>query len=410
MTCKTKKKKQQKKGCPYKRKTFKSATTKSKLDLLKPFKKKKLPVDRVTITITATGFVGKASATRHGRASCPEVEAQRLTPPVGWSLRLTRSPASCTETAIAAPRRRSPVLGLAPPGYVRHHMRRLGRPTVLVTLSLLILALASLRRGRGVGHDLLRRLLGRTLFSPKLDGPAAQTGQQHRSASTSPVGRRTPAGRVQARLYVDGHRPVPHRTGWRWTAAGSTPPTPAAASPPDGTGGPDHGPRHADLGRIDPRPQDPRAAPVRLSALDGTAPVSELLGPRAVGRPGGSRRGRCRASTRPTRSSSRRRRRCRTTGTWRTAQLGHDAIASGRDHAAERRHPGGLMFAKAPTAIGSPRHVQPRPRATAAGRPPRNGSFIARRRARVRRDRLAVGGTYPRERRAPVRRQRRRRR
>ena len=44
VACKTKKKKQQKKGCPYKKKTFKSAKAKSKLKLLKPFKKKKLPV------------------------------------------------------------------------------------------------------------------------------------------------------------------------------------------------------------------------------------------------------------------------------------------------------------------------------------------------------------------------------
>ena len=60
MTCKTKKKKQQKKGCPYKKKTFKNAKAKSKLNLRKPFKKKKLPVGtKVGITITATGFLGK---------------------------------------------------------------------------------------------------------------------------------------------------------------------------------------------------------------------------------------------------------------------------------------------------------------------------------------------------------------
>jgi hypothetical protein len=60
VTCKTKKKKQQRKGCPYKKKTFKSAKAKSKLKLLKPFKKKKLPVGtRLQVTITATGFIGK---------------------------------------------------------------------------------------------------------------------------------------------------------------------------------------------------------------------------------------------------------------------------------------------------------------------------------------------------------------
>ena len=58
--CKTKKKKQQKKSCPYKKKTFQSAKAKSKLKLLKPFKKKKLPVGtKVTVAMTATGFIGK---------------------------------------------------------------------------------------------------------------------------------------------------------------------------------------------------------------------------------------------------------------------------------------------------------------------------------------------------------------
>jgi hypothetical protein len=60
VTCKTKKKKQQKKGCPYKKKTFKSVRAKSKLKLHKPFRKKKLPLGtRVTVAITATGFIGK---------------------------------------------------------------------------------------------------------------------------------------------------------------------------------------------------------------------------------------------------------------------------------------------------------------------------------------------------------------
>jgi hypothetical protein len=58
--CKTKKKKQQKKGCPFKSKTFKNTAAKRKLNLTKRFKKRKLPVGtKVTITITATGFVGK---------------------------------------------------------------------------------------------------------------------------------------------------------------------------------------------------------------------------------------------------------------------------------------------------------------------------------------------------------------
>ena len=58
--CKSKKKKQQKKACPYKNKMFKGAAPKSRLSLLKPFRKKKIPVgSKITITITAAGFIGK---------------------------------------------------------------------------------------------------------------------------------------------------------------------------------------------------------------------------------------------------------------------------------------------------------------------------------------------------------------
>ena len=58
--CKTKRKKQQKKGCPYKSRTAKTTTARAKLNLLKPFRKKKLPVGtRLTITITAPGAIGK---------------------------------------------------------------------------------------------------------------------------------------------------------------------------------------------------------------------------------------------------------------------------------------------------------------------------------------------------------------
>jgi hypothetical protein len=60
VTCKTKKKKQQKKGCPYKKKRFTTSGGRAKLNLLKPFKKKHLPVGtKITITITAPGFLGK---------------------------------------------------------------------------------------------------------------------------------------------------------------------------------------------------------------------------------------------------------------------------------------------------------------------------------------------------------------
>ena len=44
VTCKTKKKKQQKKGCPYKKKRFTTSGARASLNLRKPFKKKKVPV------------------------------------------------------------------------------------------------------------------------------------------------------------------------------------------------------------------------------------------------------------------------------------------------------------------------------------------------------------------------------
>ena len=60
VTCKTKKKKQQKKGCPYKSKRFTTSGARAKLNLRKPFAKKRMPVGtKITITITAPGFLGK---------------------------------------------------------------------------------------------------------------------------------------------------------------------------------------------------------------------------------------------------------------------------------------------------------------------------------------------------------------
>ena len=57
VTCKTKKKKQQKKGCAYKSKRFTPPVARAKLNLRKPFKKKKIPAGtKITITITAPGF------------------------------------------------------------------------------------------------------------------------------------------------------------------------------------------------------------------------------------------------------------------------------------------------------------------------------------------------------------------
>jgi hypothetical protein len=58
--CKTKRKSRQKKGCPYKSRTVRTTKARSKLGLLKPFKKKRLPVGtRLTITVTAPGAIGK---------------------------------------------------------------------------------------------------------------------------------------------------------------------------------------------------------------------------------------------------------------------------------------------------------------------------------------------------------------
>ena len=60
VTCKTKKKGQQKKGCPYKRKRFQIPTARARFNLRKPFAKKRIPVGtKITITITARGYLGK---------------------------------------------------------------------------------------------------------------------------------------------------------------------------------------------------------------------------------------------------------------------------------------------------------------------------------------------------------------
>ncbi len=58
--CRTKRKRQQRRGCPYKSRTVTTATARTRLNLLKPFRKRKLPVGtRITITITAPGAIGK---------------------------------------------------------------------------------------------------------------------------------------------------------------------------------------------------------------------------------------------------------------------------------------------------------------------------------------------------------------
>ena len=60
VTCKTKRKKQQKKGCAYKSKRFRTPSARAKLNLRKPFAKRRIPVGtKITITISAPGFITK---------------------------------------------------------------------------------------------------------------------------------------------------------------------------------------------------------------------------------------------------------------------------------------------------------------------------------------------------------------
>jgi hypothetical protein len=79
VTCKTKKKKSQKKGCPYKRKRFTTSGGRGTLNLRKPFKKKKVPVGtKITITITAPGFLGKQIQYTTRAAKIPKVRVRCL--------------------------------------------------------------------------------------------------------------------------------------------------------------------------------------------------------------------------------------------------------------------------------------------------------------------------------------------
>jgi hypothetical protein len=79
VTCKTKKKKSQKKGCPYKRKRFTTSGGRGTLNLRQPFKKKKVPVGtKITITITAAGFLGKQIQYTTRAAKIPKVRVRCL--------------------------------------------------------------------------------------------------------------------------------------------------------------------------------------------------------------------------------------------------------------------------------------------------------------------------------------------
>jgi hypothetical protein len=81
VTCKTKKPKQQKKGCPYKSKRVTSSFARAKLNLLKPFKKKKLPVGtKITVTVTAPNAIGKRISFTVRKRAVPQVGTLCLPP------------------------------------------------------------------------------------------------------------------------------------------------------------------------------------------------------------------------------------------------------------------------------------------------------------------------------------------
>jgi hypothetical protein len=82
--CKTKKKKQQKKGCPYKARTVATTFPRTKLNLLKPFRKKRMPPKtRVTITLTAPGFIGKQFTYTMRKGDAPQPPRRLCIPPGG---------------------------------------------------------------------------------------------------------------------------------------------------------------------------------------------------------------------------------------------------------------------------------------------------------------------------------------
>ena len=82
--CKTKKKKQQRKGCPYKSRAVTTTFPRSRLPILKPFKKRKMPVGtRITITITAASYIGKQFTFTTRKAKVPKRPRKRCIPPGG---------------------------------------------------------------------------------------------------------------------------------------------------------------------------------------------------------------------------------------------------------------------------------------------------------------------------------------
>jgi len=81
VTCKTKRKKLQKKRCPYRRKAFKVKSGRSTRNLAKPFRKRKrkLPVGtRITVTISAPGFIRKRVTFKVRKRKLPSVKTRCL--------------------------------------------------------------------------------------------------------------------------------------------------------------------------------------------------------------------------------------------------------------------------------------------------------------------------------------------
>ena len=79
--CKAKKKKQQKKGCPYRSRTVTTTFPRAKLNLLKPFKKKKMPPGlKITITMTAPGYIGKQFTYTMRKGNSPKAPKRLLHP------------------------------------------------------------------------------------------------------------------------------------------------------------------------------------------------------------------------------------------------------------------------------------------------------------------------------------------
>jgi hypothetical protein len=80
VTCKTKRKKLQRSRCP-KARTINSSRARSKINIRKPFRKKKLPVGtRVRVTITASGFIGKRFTYTMRKRKVPRRQRQCIPP------------------------------------------------------------------------------------------------------------------------------------------------------------------------------------------------------------------------------------------------------------------------------------------------------------------------------------------